>query len=73
MTGQMANLAVSLQKEAKQTAGRSTEDIENLDQMMRTWTMNQGLPIVEVELLNSTHIELSQTRFIVDSTTPRFE
>ena len=72
MTGQMANLAVSLQKEAKKT-GRSTEDIENLDQMMRTWTMNQGLPIVEVELLNSTHIELSQTRFIVDSTTPRFE
>jgi len=36
---------------------------------MRRWTKQRGHPLVTVKILNSTHISLTQKRFVLNSTT----
>jgi len=36
---------------------------------MRRWTKQRGHPLVTVIILNSTHISLTQKRFVLNSTT----
>jgi len=39
-----------------------------LDGIMTSWTKQKGHPVVHVSMLDSTHLLLTQTRFVTDST-----
>jgi hypothetical protein len=38
----------------------------NLTHIMNTWTKQMGHPSVRIEILNKTHISLSQSHFLYD-------
>ena len=42
----------------------------NLTHIMNTWTKQMGHPVVKINFLNNTHIEIFQNHFLLDKALP---
>jgi hypothetical protein len=44
------------------------KDEPNFVDYMKTWTLQKGHPVLNVNKINKTHIQVEQNRFVLDST-----